>query len=197
MPKRLAPSRPSGAAPRSWNFAPKTALAEVNAGGPRSPVRVRMPGTLRGARAAAEGKEPRAATKPPPVDANRKKSCGGEAADVRSNGSGAERRGTSCRPAKRTAAAQRVRSNDWLDCQATNARKRLAPRRPSGAATRSRNVAPKTGVCRSQRRLSLRSPVSRARRLARCARNSNRCRRQGADERRRSHRRLDAKKEKR
>ena len=92
----------------------KDRASEVNAGGPRSPDRVRTPGTLRGARAAAEGKEPRPATKAPSVDANRKKSCGGEAADVRSNGSGAERRATMLNRRSRIAGAQRVRSSDWL-----------------------------------------------------------------------------------
>ena len=53
-------------------------------------------------------------TKPPPADANRKKRCGGEAADVRANGSGAERRGTMPNRRSRTAGAQRVRSSDWL-----------------------------------------------------------------------------------
>ena len=52
----------------------KDRVAGVNAGGPQSPVRVRTPGTVPGARVAAEGKEPPAATKPQLLDANRKKS---------------------------------------------------------------------------------------------------------------------------
>ena len=51
----------------------KDRASEVNAGGPRSPDRVRTPGTLRGARAAAEGKEPRTVTKLQLPEANRKK----------------------------------------------------------------------------------------------------------------------------
>ena len=82
----------------------KDRASEVNAGGRRSPVRVRMAGTLHRARTVAEGQEPRAATKPQLLDANRKKSCGGEAADVRSNGSGAERRASTADPRSGTSA---------------------------------------------------------------------------------------------
>ena len=50
----------------------KDRSSEVNAGGPRSPYRVRTPGTMRRARTVAGGTEPRAMTKPPVLDAKRK-----------------------------------------------------------------------------------------------------------------------------
>ena len=81
----------------------KDRVAEVNAAGLRSPVRVRTPGTEQGARTAAEGKEPPAATKPPTLDANRKEMLRRrERCYAKSNGSGVERRATTAARRSRT-----------------------------------------------------------------------------------------------